>query len=287
MKTHRMLSRKYLESHPAEAALTLERYRPGTVADLLRDMAPDALAGVLGACLPVWAAEYLTRLGTDLASRALEKLDAQTAAGILRHLSRDRLQEVLNALPENAANAYRRLLSYPEGTVGALMDPFVFVLPEDITIAEAMKRVRRQEQAVFYFPYVVDREQKLVGIITVRNLMTAGPQERLAEVMHREVMQLRADATGQQLSRLAGWRAYQTLPVVEESGKLLGVIDSDALRQLEASAISTHAELNLADGLMAIGDLYLRCGGALIGQMAEMVDAVWEKAARREAGGAD
>lgn len=154
------------------------------------------------------------------------------------------------------------------------MNPFALVLREDTTIADAMKRVRSLGREAFYFPYIVDQAQRLVGILTVRDLMMAGPKQRLMEVMRCDVVRVPTEATFEEIDRIPGCRAYQSLPVVDGEGVLVGVLPQDSFRAMEKETRSGKHGVHLTEGLVAVGELFVQSQAALIPLMANAAVAV-------------
>jgi predicted transcriptional regulator len=152
----------------------------------------------------------------------------------------------------------------------------VFVLPEDVTVADAMRRVRRSARTAFFYPYVVDRNQRLVGILTARELMLASPRRRLAEIMHRQVVRLSALATSREVKQIGGRRAFPSVPVVDEDDVLIGVIDQQALKRFESARTPVEESRVMTDGLAFAGGAYLRMLSTLIMHMAGSLSGVLE-----------
>jgi magnesium transporter len=268
------LSKALLVRHPAEAARILDKHPPEIVAGLLQKHPAEVAADVLEECLPLFAAAFLACLPAETAGEIVELLDGEHAAPILRHIPPIRREEILNALPPSMGSAYRTLLSFPRDCAGANMNPFALVLREDTTIADAMKRVRSLGREAFYFPYIVDQEQRLVGILTVRDLMMAGPKQPLMEVMRRDVLRVPTEATFEEIDRIPGCRAYQSLPVVDVDGVLVGVLPQDSFRAMEKDSGSGKHGIHLAEGLVAVGELFVHSQAALIPLMADAAAAV-------------
>jgi magnesium transporter len=264
------LSLVFARNHPADAARVFERHPAGEVVSFLEGADSPVVASALENTLPVLASEYLVLLTPSRATEALQILPTDVALKLLRHLGEEARGTILGALPGEHRKAYESLLSYPEGTAGAMMNPFAFVLPEDLTVGEALRRVREAGRERFYFPYVVDRQQKLVGLLTVRALMLANPDDPLAKIMHREVVHLPATATSSHLERIPGWRAFQSLPVVDEAGVLIGAIPNDRLTLLSSRSPQAGAGAAVADTFLLMGTAYWTCLSQLAAQAASI-----------------
>ena len=113
------------------------------------------------------------------------------------------------------------------------MDPRALALPDDLAISEALKRVRRSPQNVLYYMYVVDRDQRLVGVLNLRELMLASPKTTLSSAMQPNVARLPALADLMAIVAHPGWRDFHALPVVDAGDTFIGVIRYETLRRLE------------------------------------------------------
>ena len=123
----------------------------------------------------------------------------------------------------------RRKLKYPPGTAGAIADPLVLALPEDQTVAEAQKNLHRSAARAYYYVYVVDREQRLVGALDLRELLLSQAKKTLSDVMRRELLRLPA------LSDL------NTIVPSEPDQRLGGSIASHLLAVIDgADIVRTH-----------------------------------------------
>lgn len=227
---------RYLAEHPAEAARILERFPPANVSALLAEASPEVASRALRCAEPAFAVACLAALPRSHAAALLGSLPLGVAAALLRRADAETRSAVLEAGSPQAAAALGRVLAHPEGTAGALMNPRVVVLPGDLTVERAVERLRRVPADDLYYLYVVDREQKLAGVLTYRQLLLAGPDAVLTTVMRQPVSRLRSRARGDALRGHPGWRLYLALPVVDDDGVLLGAIHRDALRSPEVGA---------------------------------------------------
>jgi magnesium transporter len=249
------LARQFLVEHPAEGALALERLpleqRAAVVGALPGDAAP-----ALARMTPFAAAECLARLTPEQAAGALERLTLDTALALLRALPGESADRVVRGLPAERQEALQRVLRYPEGTAGALMDPSVLSLPDDITIGEAKIRVRRQGRGVLYYLFVVDRDRRLVGVLDVPELMSARTRDTVRAAMHEPVQHLPAWTPAAAVRTHPGWRSFHAMPVTDEAGRLVGAIRYQTLRRLEQDASVGRAGKPSDLTVGALGELF-------------------------------
>jgi magnesium transporter len=232
-RTH--LALRFLEDHPDESARLLESLAPDAAAALLANTPPSLAADVLRRLVPSFGVSCLERLPRERAAPVIEALPLAGAAVLLRRIDADRRAQMLGDLTPPTAIALGRLLAYPEDSAGGRMDPRVFTLPEDIRVAEAVERLRARPEYAMYYLYVVDREQRLRGVLNYRDLLLANDEATLASVMRSPVVHLPAAASGEALLAAPEWRVYLALPVVDPDGILVGVVRTESLRDLEWS----------------------------------------------------
>ena len=173
MASSEELSYAFLEAHPVDAARVLERLAPESAAALLQS-APLRLASpVLRQMLPLAGARCLEQLDDSETIGLLRGVGAQAGVALLRHFGAERRAQMLAQLPTALTIAYELLLGYPEGTVGAWMDPHALALPADMNSGDSLERVRQAKDAPVTDPYVIDRNQRLMGYVELADLLRA------------------------------------------------------------------------------------------------------------------
>jgi magnesium transporter len=222
-----------LEAHPIDAAHALERLPARDVAALIEKMETKVSGGILQRMAPPLAGAVLSELGLEKAPEMLERLPLEMAALSLRSMDPSLREQILAALPGRRARALTSLVSFPDGTAGSLMDPEVLALPHDLTAREALARVREAAGNARYNVYIVDRDQALVGVINLHELLMARPGEPLSSLMQTRVHRLPARADRHAIVSDPGWREVHALPVVDERGVYLGAIRYRTLKLLE------------------------------------------------------
>ena len=256
MDSEKLLAQNFAQQHPSDAALILERIAPEEAAAYLDELPPRLAADVANKMASSAAADCLARLSPQRFGPVISALPLDSAAGLLRRLEPERQEHLLKQAPPEVAAPLGRLLRYPENCAGALMDPRVLALPEDITASEALARVRRVPRRALYYLYVIDREQKLVGVLNLRELMLAAPKDYLTVAMRREVWSLAALAGRAAIIGHSAWREVHALPVVDDDGVFLGVLRYETLRRLEGETKSPSPAGSAVSAVLTLGELY-------------------------------
>lgn len=233
MQTERLLSEAFIESHPEEAARILERFSPKELAQLFRDLAPGRAAAVLERLEVHQAVRCLAFLSPEETGALISPLALHVSARLLRRMEPQRQEALLASLPSETSSPLRLLLQYPEGTAGTYMDPLVLSLSADLSVGDALRRIRRSSQHLIYYLYIVDQAHVLKGVISLRELMLARHKAQLQSVMHAPVVRLSARADRATIVHHPGWQRFHKMPVVDDRGVLVGVMRYKTLRWLE------------------------------------------------------
>ena len=224
-----------------EAFAELAELHPADIADIIGQVGPRERAAVLAALNAGLAADTLQEMDEDLRTAALqempidraalvlERIEADDAADILSELPDALAQDLLERLPDKREQDLRRLASHPEHTAGSLMTTDFVMLPRAATAGKALDWIRRErpEQHMMTYLYVVDREECLDGVVSLRDLVLAGPDDQLASFMEDDVVQVTADAGEEEVGRIMTKYDLLAIPVVDADRHLLGIVTLD------------------------------------------------------------
>lgn len=255
MTAEEQLARAFVAAHPARAALALEQMGVTRAAATLQVIDPAAAATLVREMPPAHAAECLARLAPDEAAGIVVHMPMDDVAPMARAMRGEAHASLLAALPEQTRVPLAKLLQFPVGTAGALMDPSIFQLPDDVIVADARARLRSAARELLYYLYVVDREHRLVGVLDIPELMVASPRDPVAVAMHRNVERLGAWMPAALVLEHPGWHRYHAMPVVDDSDRLLGAIRYQTLRKIERDAADRGPNPTLLTA-RALGELF-------------------------------
>lgn len=231
MKVDNPLSREFLLGYPTEAARVLEHVSGEHVAALFNELPPQTGAPVVASMLPEMAAACLGLMEALPAAKLLTELPVASAARIYRLLAPAKQDELSGHFSEKTRNRLRRYLKYPPASAGALMDPAISMLPDNVTVAEAIRRIERFGHPVSCEIYIIDDAHHLVGMIELGRLMTSSHHARLRDIMSRKTQPVSMHATAETLLSHPGWATRRRLPVVERDNTLAGVLDYTFLQE--------------------------------------------------------
>ena len=256
MNLERQLLTQFATDHPAEVARDLAAMSSQEAALVLGDLAPAVAAGLLHYLPSLSAAFALEQLCTEEAAAILIAVRPDIAAPILRTTPSKRRTAVVNHFPSRLQATVSSLLIYAEDTAGALMDPEVLTALDQEPVSQMLKRLQRNPEHALYYLYVVADNQRLVGVVNMRELMGARPDVSIASVCTRNVASIAASATWQTVVGHPAWGSVHALPVVDQAGRFVGVIRYETARDLErrraSDAMTDHSRQTVA----ALGEVF-------------------------------
>ena len=264
MNLHTRLGVAFADAHPAEAAGVLEKLPAEKAAPLLLSLQPEAMERLLEQLPADFAAECLLTLERPAACRLLVSLDLELQMRVLRRLDARQRDDLLRDFRPELAATLRRMLRYPDDTAGALMEAPLASVPDDISVREALKRVRRVRRGLKFYVYVVNGQEQLTGVVTLHELLNATGARRVSDIMVRKVVSLPAGETMPVVAESPYWRKYNALPVTDQDGVLVGVIRQRNLRRfLDSRQILTGPGSGVGV-ILSVGELFSVTAGQLL-----------------------
>lgn len=166
---------------------------------------------------------------TDSLMELLEELPADSATDLFSLLSPEQQSDLLKDLPARNRAALEHLSRYPEGTAGALMTTEMSLLPTGINVQRALEILRRTAPGseTIYHTYVVDPRHRLVGVVSLRQLILASPRATIDQLMTPDLVTTLPETDQEEVTRLISRYDLLALPVVDEHQRLLGIVTYD------------------------------------------------------------
>jgi magnesium transporter len=202
---------------PREAATVAEFLDPDTAAHVLAEMHPTAAAAVITGMEPLEAAMVLSEMDPD------DRVD------VLGHVEPVRREQLLGEMDAADAADVRNLRQYPHDTAGGIMTTDVTALPDDLTAQQAILELRRLSETLeqMFYVYVVDRARRLVGVLSMRDLILSRPERKIRDIMRENVVAVPATMDQEEVARLIRKYKYLAVPVTDAKNRLLGLITVD------------------------------------------------------------
>lgn len=221
---------RYLgKSHPADIALLFKDLDPVEVRLLfdllfsirragktLRELPPDLLP------------EILELIEEEKIAKMMVWTDPDDEVAFIDCLPEERRERVLALLDPDRRERVQQSISYPEGTVGRITTTEYLALPPNTSAQEAIDKIReRGELESFFYLYVVDQTEKLIGVVPLRNLVVAPQDRTLLEMMIPDPVQGEVSMDQEDAARLVSKYDLLALPIVDSEGHLMGIITVD------------------------------------------------------------
>lgn len=188
------------------------------------------------------AAQLLATRADREAFDALLQLNPAFVQDILAELEPARRDAIAAAGPVEIGRQWKTNQNFAEGSIGRLMEPAYATFPPATTVGEATDALRALIKSAFItYGYVVDPDGKLLGIVTMRDLLFADNAVALSDVMLRDAFTLKPDLSISDAMRVTLHRHYPVYPVCDASGKLLGLVRGQTIFEAEAFEITAQA----------------------------------------------
>jgi len=224
------MTRKSLaEMHPVDMAEILSQVSMQERTALLSKLDEDTAGDVIGELDDETAARIISEMEPEKAADVLEHMDPDEAADVLGDLPEKKAVELLSRMDKEEAEDVRELLEHDEDTAGGLMTTDYISFPPEMTAEEVMKELRlvAPDIEMIYYLYVVDREERLLGVLSLKDLILAQPKAQLASFMVTNPKRILATEDKKEVAEMVSRYNLYAIPVVDESDRLLGIITVD------------------------------------------------------------
>ncbi len=231
-----------LEGSEQELRLFLDELHPSEIAKIL-ELLKDKKREILISLLPIEIAseaisemdpeshpeKLLASLNTDLVTNIVEELSYDDATDIVSQLSEEKREEILENIDEEDATEIRKLLTYSEDSAGGLMSTEFIKINLAQNKRQALEEVANQSEEIenFYAIYVIDDQDRLVGTLSLKNLIKAKPSVQIEALLDEDLVYVNAETDQEEVAQLLSQYNLPGIPVVDKEMKLLGVISFD------------------------------------------------------------
>jgi magnesium transporter len=238
------------ELHPADLADHLQRLPAEQAREILQSLPPSRAAAVAAELEEEKVEELLPGLSNRRLSEMLRELPHHEAADLAQDLPAELRGEALAGMPPAEQASVNALLRYPEDTAGGIMTDRFIALHADQTLQEAQAALRSRgdhDSTDVSYLYVTDRDQRLEGVISLRDLVFGRPDCRVSELMNQDVRFLWVDADQEEIARQFEHYHYMGLPVLERDRRLVGLVRASDI--IEVAQDEATEDMQLMVGL--------------------------------------
>ena len=214
---------------------------PADIAHIISQVHSDEKTAIFTALSEKKAAESLHELEPHIGAMLLQTIDTKKALGILEKMPIDEVADVLGDLPfERAeeflrlmkvrrANEIRKLLKHADETAGGLMTTEFITIPEHFSVEQTINYLRETAPSAetIYYLYVINKDERLIGVLSLRSLIVNAPDIPIADIMIKDPITINPEIGQRAVAEIISKYNLLALPVVDEVNKILGIITVD------------------------------------------------------------
>ena len=226
------LIKKFFELNPVDAAHSLETLKADEAISILKSVSPDLVSRAFNSLDARFAADLILELPDELAAVILGNMNVTRAAELILCIQRQEDREkLLERIDPAQGDQIRKLITYPEDTAGRIMTPNFFAFHQGMKVGEAIQKLRSiaHKKAPLNYVYVTDSDNRLTGVLNLRELLLAEEDTHLSSVMFPQVFRVEATMDREKVIQELGRRSFISVPVVDKHDHLLGTIRTDEL----------------------------------------------------------
>jgi len=227
------LIQKFFENDLSAAAGVLESIPEEEAAGALKSLPVPLAARVLKVLQISYAAALLKEADDQFMIEMIAHLDPQLLAAILMRLPQEARERMAQHISEKLKGQIRELLDYPEGSIGRTMTTDFIALKKNIPAGEAIEKIRllAKKRYPASYVYVVDEDLRLSGVLNMRDLMLAAPDQKLDEISRKDYFALHCFTDRQDAANELAKRKFFAAPVVDSENHILGIIKAERMIQ--------------------------------------------------------
>jgi magnesium transporter len=218
------------------------------------------------------AAEVFEELHVEEQKRLISSLEHRRAAGVLDEMSPDERADLFEGLPEELVSRFlalmkrpeaadvRELMKYPGNTAGGLMTTEYASALQETTVEEAMRNLREEAKQfeVVYYLYVDDRSGRLVGVVSLKQLVLSEPGRRLSEIMRSNPVSVQLEMDQEEVAKEVAKYDFLAMPVVDKVGRMRGIVTVDDV--VDVFETEATEDMQKMASMEAVDEAYLRVG---------------------------
>lgn len=227
----------------ADQALSLSRLEAEQIERVLETLPPDRAAELISHLSEAQAAQAISALEAESAAAIVHELPSDEQADVLGDLEQDQAEAILESLPREEADAVRELTAYEDDIAGGLMVKELLRFNDQMTVAQVIEElIQKHDQfddGDIRYGYVCDQDDRLVGVLPMSNLLFVRRAVKLGDIMIRNPLSVLDSMPLVELIEFFDTHDYLGAPVVDEEGRLKGVVHREAVDHAAARVAET------------------------------------------------
>lgn len=221
--------------HSADLADVFQELKPEERLQCFKLLDIEKAAELIEYISPQMQVELLGDIDQEVASKILTLLPHDAAADVLGDMEEDESETYLDKLPHKFSEEVRELLTYNEDTAGGIMNPVVLTVNSDMSVQDVLNYIRikaERDNLELYYVYVVDKQNHLLGVVSLRKLLTSPVNKKVEDIMISDIVKLHVDDYSDYITEEFMKYQYNALPVVDLYNRLKGMITWDDVHDL-------------------------------------------------------
>ncbi len=245
------------EGNKKELKSIIDSMKPADVADLIEHLdseermfifkilEPEGAGEVLVEIEPPIQESIIEEMDDESLSEIVESLDSDDAVDLVSHLPEERAKQIIESVEKDVSEEIKKLLPYPEDTAGGIMALEFVAVKADATIKDAIEEIKKKKDEIedLYNIWVVDNEGKLVGAVSVIDLLLEPPEKKIKEIMNRDIVYVDVYTDQEEVAKLFKKYDLISIPVVDEEKRLVGRITYDDIIDVIEEEVDEDMEL--------------------------------------------
>ncbi|MEO8467587.1 MAG: magnesium transporter [Gammaproteobacteria bacterium] len=242
------VNRQFLLEHPAQAADVIDGFGKPAAVELLTENDPDTLARIWRYLSPARIDEIVPEVPEKLLKQVLHSVDPAALAMSLLRISEASRDRCLELLPRRVQAEVRRLMDYPPGSAGRVMDSRVPSFRGDQPAGVTLEQLRVSKPKDLRHLFIVDSERRLLGTVELQDLLIAEPTDPLKEIARPPTAAVSPFDDRDEVAEKLRRSHLDMLPVIDINGRLIGAIRHDALLKTLEEAASIDIQMMVGAG---------------------------------------
>lgn len=237
---------EFLELHPYDQARIFEDLKGDIRMQIYTYLSPEEVADVMEHIDYDEIEPFFTEMAPTFAAQVFAEMSTDDAVDIFNQLDKDKVASFLTIMDDEAADEIKDLLHYEEKTAGSIMTTEFVVVKAGMTIKEAMVHLRTEapDAETIYYTYVINEDKRLVGVISLRDLIISEEEWLISDVMNERVVSVSVGEDQEEVARMVRDYDFLALPVVDFQDHLLGIITVDDIMDvMEEEASDDYSKL--------------------------------------------
>jgi len=226
--------------HPADIADLLDKLPDNDREYLFKLLDKDVASDVIMEVEDASREHLLEGMDEQRISEIVDEMDSDDATDIVGELPDDVAEVVLDSIDKEDSDEVKELLRFPEESAGGIMAMEFVAVCQDATVGEAIEQIRKAAEEIeeIYNIYVVNEDGNLTGVLPLRQLIITPPGRKIDKIMEADVISVSTDMDQEEVANMFGKYDLISVPVLDESGKLVGLITVDDIVDVMEEEVS-------------------------------------------------